>query len=233
MSIPRITERYWRNNAEGELLVGGMKISLLAARYGTPLFVFDRDVVEQKYLALRDALQGQFAINYSVKANPNPAFLQFFLERDCGLEIASAGEFHLARKAGCEPENIIFAGPGKTEAELKFVITQGIGDIHAESALEIERISAISREAGRRARVALRVNPSEEAQGGAMHMGGKSAPFGVDDAKHAAGDEDVDPLAGCHPDPSWQRFARDHPPLAGRHFGGLASPLMGGVRRCS
>jgi len=187
MSIPKVAEPYWRNNAEGELLIGGMKISLLAARYGTPLFVFDRDVIEQKYLALRNALPGQFAINYSVKANPNPAFLRFFLERDCGLEIASAGEFHLARKAGCPPEKIVFAGPGKTEAELKFVITQGIGDIHAESALEIERISTISREAGRRTRVALRVNPNEEAQGGAMHMGGKSAPFGVDE-------EQMDPL---------------------------------------
>jgi len=187
MSIPKIVEPYWKGNADGELLVGKMKISLLAARYGTPLFVYDRDVVEQKYSALRHALPGRFAISYSVKANPNPAFLRYFLEKGCGLEIASAGEFLLAQNAGCAPEKILFAGPGKTEAELKLVITKGIGEIHAESALEIERISVVSREAGRRTRVALRVNPNEEAQGGAIRMGGKSAPFGVDE-------EQMDPL---------------------------------------
>ena len=188
MSIPKIAEPYWTNNTEGEFLIGGMRISLLAARYGTPLFVYDRAVVEKKYLALRHALPGRFAISYSVKANPNPAFLRCFLEKGCGLEIASAGEFHLARNVGCPLEKIVFAGPGKTEAELKLVITQGIGAIHAESALEIDRISAISREAGQRTRVALRVNPNEAGQGGAMHMGGKSAPFGVDE-------EQMDPLA--------------------------------------
>jgi diaminopimelate decarboxylase len=187
MSIPKIAEPYWRNDADGEALAGGMKISLLAARYGTPLFVYDRAVVEQKYLALRQALPGRFAINYSVKANPNPAFLRYFLEKGCGLEVASAGEFHLARNVGCPPEKILFAGPGKTEAELKLVINRGIGEIHAESALEIERISAVSREAQRLTRVALRVNPNEEAQGGAMRMGGKSSPFGVDE-------EQMDPL---------------------------------------
>lgn len=187
MSIPKVAGAFWTNNAEGELLIEEMTISLLAARYGTPFFIYDRDVLEQKYLALRHALPGRFSISYSVKANPNPAFLRYFLEKGCGLEIASAGEFHLARNVGCPPEKIIFAGPGKTEAELKLVIAQGIGEIHAESALEIERISAISRKANRPTRVALRVNPNEEGQGGAMLMGGKSAPFGVDE-------EQMDPL---------------------------------------
>jgi diaminopimelate decarboxylase len=187
MSIPKMAEPYWGDNARGELLVGAIEISSLVARYGTPLFLYDRDVVEEKYLALRRALPHKFAISYSVKANPSPAFLRFFVERGCGLEIASAGEFCLAWNVGCPAEKIIFAGPGKTEAELKFVIARGIGDIHAESALEIERISAVSREAGQRTRVALRINPNEEGQGGAMHMGGKSAPFGVDE-------EQMDPL---------------------------------------
>ncbi len=61
------------------------------------------------------------------------------------------------------------------------VLGQGIGEIHAESLLEIERISAISRGLGVRAPVAVRVNPSGEAQGGAMRMGGKPAPFGIDE----------------------------------------------------
>lgn len=187
MSLPGFVASYWKCNSAGELLIGGLAVSSLAARHGTPVFIYDRNIVEQKYAALRTALPKRFAISYSVKANPNPAFLRFFLEKGCGLEIASAGEFYQARNAQCSAQAILFAGPGKTEAELELVISQGIGEIHAESKLEIERISAISKKFGVRTPVAVRVNPNEEGQGGAMRMGGKSAPFGVDE-------EELEPL---------------------------------------
>ncbi len=187
MSIPQVAAPYWKSSADGELLIGDLSVSSLADRHGTPLFIYDRAVIEQKLSALRMALPSRFAISYSVKANPNPAFLAFFLEKGCGLEIASSGEFHQARAAGCAAGNMLFAGPGKTEAELELVIAAGIGEIHAESELEIERISAISRKLGVRTRIALRVNPDEESQGGAMRMGGKPSPFGVDQ-------EQMDPL---------------------------------------
>ena len=77
----------------------------------------------------------------------------------------------------------MFAGPGKTEAELETVISQGIGEIHAESLTEIERLGRISRKLDRDTRVAIRVNPTSEAQGGAMQMGGKPAPFGIDEER--------------------------------------------------
>jgi diaminopimelate decarboxylase len=150
-------------------------------RFGTPLFVYDARSLGSQLNRLRSALPIEFWIHYSVKANPNPFILQWFLARGCGLEVASAGEVFLALKAGCGAENILFAGPGKTGAELEYVLSVGVGEIHAESALEVERISAISRKLGVQARVALRVNPSEEAQGGAMRMGGRPAPFGIDE----------------------------------------------------
>ncbi len=181
MSIPQFIAAYWKTSLEGELLAGGLSISSLAARHGTPLFIYDRDIVERKYLALRKALPKRFSISYSVKANPNPAFLKFFLGKGCGLEIASSGEFFQARNAGSSPANIVFAGPGKSESEQKTVIAAGIGEIHAESELEIERISAISGKLAVHAAVAVRVNPNEEGQGGALRMGGKPAPFGIDE----------------------------------------------------
>ncbi|MGO9085977.1 MAG: type III PLP-dependent enzyme [Candidatus Sulfotelmatobacter sp.] len=181
MSIPEVAAPYWKSNSRGELMVGGLTISSIVARHGTPLFVYDRAILEQKLSALRGALPSRFAISYSVKANPNPVFLRFYVESGCGLEIASAGEFRLAQSVGCLPENIVFAGPGKTEQELELVIARGIGEIHAESQLEIERINAISEKLRVRIRVAIRVNPDEEGQGGAMRMGGKSAPFGIDE----------------------------------------------------
>jgi diaminopimelate decarboxylase len=183
---PEFVVPYWRSNDVGELLVGGLTVSSLAARYGTPIFLYDQSVLERKYAALRNALPPRFSISYSVKANPNPAFLKFFLSKGCGLEVASAGEFYQAQSAGCFPEDILFAGPGKTESELELAVAQGIGEIHVESELEVERIRAISRRLGVCTRVAIRVNP-DEGQGGAMCMGGKSAPFGVDE-------EQLDPL---------------------------------------
>jgi diaminopimelate decarboxylase len=161
--------------------ISGVPIRAIIATYDTPLFVYDASILDQKWDLLRQTFPPEFAINYSVKANPNPAILRFFLSKDCGLEIASGGELHLALTAGCPAEKILFAGPGKTETELEFALARGIDEIHAESALEVARIGAISRKLGVHGRVAIRVNPSEEVQGGAMRMGGKAVPFGIDE----------------------------------------------------
>src|ERR1041384_2121182 len=150
--------------------ISGMPISTITGAYGTPLFLYDGSLLDQKWHLLCKALPPEFAISYSVKANPNPAILRYFLSQGSGLEVASGGEFFLALSADCPPERILFAGPGKAEGELEYVLSNGIGELHAESLLEVERISSISRKLGIRARVALRVNPSEEAQGGAMRM---------------------------------------------------------------
>jgi diaminopimelate decarboxylase len=175
------------NQRLSELEIGGMTITALAERYGTPLFVYDRSVLHRKLDTLRSALPPEFEIYYSVKANPNVAIISHFLSRGCGLEIASAGEFHRARYAGCSADRIFFAGPGKTDSELEFTLGQGIGEIHIESRNEANRIAAICRRLRLQARVAVRVNPSGDDQGGAMRMGGKATPFGVDE-------EQLDPL---------------------------------------
>ena len=175
-----IVQEYFGTD-HGELVIGGLRVSQLAAQFGTPLYIYDRQTIDRKLASLRQTLPSQFAISYSVKANPNPTVVRHFVTRGCGLEIASSGEYEVALAAGCDPCRILFAGPGKTEAELELVLTKGIGEIHVESILEIERISRIGRRLGVQARVAVRVNPTEEVQGGAMRMGGKPAPFGVDE----------------------------------------------------
>jgi len=169
------------NSLSDEFHIGDVPVSAIAAKYGTPLFVYDRHILDRKWTLLRDALPPEFAISYSVKANPNRTILRYFIGRGCGLEIASGGELHQALNAGCPPDSIVFAGPGKTEAELELALAQGISEIHVESMLEIERISDISRRLGVRGRIALRINPGEESQGGALRMGGKPAPFGIDE----------------------------------------------------
>ena len=164
-----------------QLVAGGTPVPQLAELYGTPLFIYDGEVLDRKFAALRSALPSRFEIYYSLKANPNQTVARHFLKKGAGLEIASGGEYRRARNAGCRTDKIIFAGPGKTQPELELVLSQGIGEIHVESLVEAERITAICRRLGRRARVSIRINPAGEAQGGAMRMGGKAAPFGVDE----------------------------------------------------
>jgi diaminopimelate decarboxylase len=164
-----------------ELRVEGVPIGRIIADHKTPLFVYSEQVLDAKWRVLRKALPPEFAIYYSIKANPNPILAGLFVAKDCGLEIASAGEFTLATRAGCAANKMLFAGPGKGADELEGVLLGGIGEIHLESLMEADRVGEICRRIGRRARVAIRVNPGADAQGGAMRMGGKAAPFGVDE----------------------------------------------------
>lgn len=180
-TVERIIERHFEV-AGGELcLDAGIRVGALVEAYGTPQFLYVRRVAEQQLALLRQALPPRFSVSYSVKANPNRAVLECFLAAGCGLEIASAGEYRRARDAGCPPQRIVFAGPGKTESELRCVVSEGIGEIHIESLLEARRLDSISAQLGTRTRVAVRVNPTVEAEGGAMRMGGRAVPFGVDE----------------------------------------------------
>src|SRR5215469_16701095 len=155
-------QSFWCSNVAGELLAGDIPVSTIAERYGTPLFIYDRDIVAAQHQALRDTLPERFSVFYSVKANPNPAILECFVNLGCGLEIASTGELFHATLAGCAPEDMLFAGPGKSESDLEFALSKGVGEIHAESALEVDRISRISNRLGAQGHVALRVNPLAE-----------------------------------------------------------------------
>lgn len=178
--IAQLIDRHFAQ-INGELLVGNCPISELVSKHGTPLFVYHAAALDRKWDSLRSSLPREFQIYYSVKANPALGLLRYYLQKGSGLEIASAGEFHLALRAGCPPDRILFAGPGKTDEELELVIKHEIGEIHVESLNEIKRVGAISRRLGKSARISLRINPSGEAQGGAMRMGGKPAAFGIDE----------------------------------------------------
>jgi diaminopimelate decarboxylase len=175
-----LVTRHFSGSAQ-ELCVGGESISAIVGQYQTPLYLYSEDVLEQKWNALRAALPDGFSVFYSMKANPQRSFLEYFLKKGCGIEIASGGELYQALEAGCPPEQIVFAGPGKSESELEFALASGVGEIHIESAREAERVASLSRLAGKSTRIALRVNAQASVQGGAMRMGGKPSPFGIDE----------------------------------------------------
>lgn len=197
-----IAENFSRDEA-GTLGVGEVPLTELAKEFGTPFFVYDANLLRRAYRALRAAVAGFAEVDYSVKANPNPAVIRVFLDEGAGAEIASGAEFDAAVTAGLPPERILFAGPGKSAADLDRVIAGGIGEIHLENREELVRVAAAAERHGVTVRVALRINPGATAQGGAMRMGGKPSPFGFDEEEMDAAVEAVEAqgrlrLVGLH-----------------------------------
>ena len=157
---------------DGELLIGGISLSQLAARVGrTPFYAYDRQLLNQRIDALRAALPPQVKLHYAMKANPMPALVCHMASRVDGIDVASAGELKVALDAGATPREISFAGPGKTDAELRQAVAAGIL-INVESFREVPVLAAVSQTLGLPARVAVRVNPDFELKSSGMKMGG-------------------------------------------------------------
>lgn len=163
-----------------ELAIGGITASELAARHGTPLYVFDAGVLRRRVADVRAALGPRVELLWSVKANPSQAVTACLRTAGAGAEVASLGELHLALAAGHAAAALRFAGPGKTAAEIAAAMDLGLGCFHAESQGELETIAALAHDRGRRAAVALRVNLPQELGGSRLRMGGRSSRFGID-----------------------------------------------------
>jgi diaminopimelate decarboxylase len=165
---------------DGELDIGGMPVSLLAARVGsTPFYAYDRRLLKRRVEALRAALPPSVQLHYAMKANPMPALVGYMAPLVDGLDVASGAELRVALDAGMDPQHISFAGPGKSAAELTQAVAAGIV-LNVESMREIEMLADIGERLGRRARVAVRVNPDFELKSSGMKMGGGPKQFGID-----------------------------------------------------
>jgi hypothetical protein len=200
--VRQLVSRHWGVDG-GQLLVDGCSCARLAAEFGTPLYAYSQRTLESSWQSVRGAFPAPLDIYFSIKANPQQAFLRFFLERGCGLEVASAGELQQSLAAGCAPERILFAGPGKTDDELRLALEVGLGEVHVESLGELARLISLAEAAAARVAVALRVNPRLATATGAMQMGGRPSPFGMDEsdldaAIQLAGTSARIDLAGLH-----------------------------------
>lgn len=165
---------------EGELLVGGVALSRLAARVGqTPFYAYDRAALSQRVRTLRAALPAGIELHYAMKANPMPALVAHMAGLVDGIDVASAGELKVALDAGADPQHISFAGPGKRDVELHQAVAAGVL-VNIESFREVDVLARASQSLGVPARAAVRVNPDFELKGSGMKMGGGPKPFGVD-----------------------------------------------------
>ena len=165
---------------DGCLQVGGIPLTRLAQRVGsTPFYAYDRRLVTQRVQHLRAHIPAAVELHYSVKANPMPALVQHLAGLVDGLDVASGGELAVALDTGMAPQRISFAGPGKSEAELRQAVAAGIC-VHAESEREIRVLARLGEELGIAPQLVLRINPDFELKGSGMRMGGGAKQFGID-----------------------------------------------------
>ncbi len=168
------------HSAGGELLLGGQKVSVLAARIGqTPFYAYERRLLRERVAQLRAALPQAVKLHYAMKANPMPAVVGLMAGLVDGIDVASAGELQVALDAGADPAEISFAGPGKRDPELRQAVAAGVM-VNVESMRELPVLAAASQALGLPARVSVRVNPDFELKGSGMKMGGGPKQFGVD-----------------------------------------------------
>ncbi|MCC6867252.1 MAG: diaminopimelate decarboxylase [Burkholderiales bacterium] len=144
----------------GELHAESVALSTIAARYGTPCYVYSRAAFEAAFRDYSDAFAGtRHLICYAMKANSNLAVLDLFARLGCGFDIVSGGELARVLAAGGDPAKVVYSGVGKTEAEMEQALAAGIHCFNVESAAELDRLDAVAGRVGTRAPVSLRVNP--------------------------------------------------------------------------
>jgi diaminopimelate decarboxylase len=149
----------------GGLWLEEVALAGLAARFGTPSYVYSRAALEDAYHQFAGALEGQDAlVCYAVKANSNLAVLDVFARLGAGFDIVSGGELARVLAAGAAPDTVVFSGVGKTETEMADALRAGILCFNVESAAELSRLEALAAVLGRRAPVSLRVNPDVDAR---------------------------------------------------------------------
>ncbi|HEY7811001.1 MAG TPA: pyridoxal-dependent decarboxylase, exosortase A system-associated [Allosphingosinicella sp.] len=164
---------------DGVLQIAGRSVhDLVGEAGGSPLFVYDANIVAERIARFRSAF-ASVGLHFAIKANSYAPLLNSIAKQVDGLDVASAGEMQLALAAGTDASAISFAGPGKRDEELAAAIEAGV-TINLESEGEAERALAIARASGRSPRLAIRVNPDFELKGSGMRMGGGAKPFGVD-----------------------------------------------------
>lgn len=132
----------------------------LAEKYGTPLYVYSQATLLRHLTEIQKAFkEADPIICYSVKTNGNLSICKLMAEHGSGFDVTSGGELHRALKAGSQGSKIVFAGVGKTDAEMKFGLENGVFLFNVESEAELHALGNVAKSLGVKAPVALRVNP--------------------------------------------------------------------------
>jgi diaminopimelate decarboxylase len=149
---------------EGVLHAEGVSVEALAKAHGTPLYIYSLGHVLENYRRLSAAFAGlDHAVCFSMKANANLGILSALAREGCGFDIVSGGELHRVLRAGADPAKVIFAGVGKTDAEMEYAIRSGIYMFNIESWPEAEALNRATGRLGRKVKADFRINPDVQA----------------------------------------------------------------------
>jgi diaminopimelate decarboxylase len=144
----------------GSLFAEDVPLERIAAEYGTPTFVYSRAALVSAHAGYAAALAGRDSmLCYAVKSNSNLAIMNVFARLGTGFDIVSGGELSRVLAAGGDPGKVVFSGVGKTRDEMRAALTQGIYCFNVESEAELYRLAEVAGSLGKRAPIALRVNP--------------------------------------------------------------------------
>lgn len=168
-----------------QLYCEDVPVAELAARFGTPLYVYSQSAILETLKSLRSAFADvDPLVCYSVKANSNLGILKVMAEHGSGFDVVSGGELHRVKLAGGDPERTVFAGVGKTDDEIVAGLEAGVLMFNVESEGELEAITRVAAAMNRVAPIALRVNPDVDPR---THRytstGKKESKFGMDIAR--------------------------------------------------
>ena len=144
----------------GRLYCEKVSIEEIARKVGTPFYAYSHQTLQRHFSAYQKAFAAvPHLIAFAMKANSNIAILRLFAKAGGGVDIVSEGELHRALAAGIDPKKMVFAGVGKTRAEMKSALQNGILMFNVESSQELTALDEAAKELGVKAPVALRVNP--------------------------------------------------------------------------
>ncbi len=165
---------------DGELYLEGVSLRELAQELGTPLYVYSASYIRKRIREYRSAFPDAL-VCYAVKANFNPEIIRIAGEEAAGADIVSGGELIAALRGGIDPSKIVYAGVGKTVPELELALEKEILMFNVESRDELYLLDSIADRLGRKARVAIRVNPDVDPKTHPyISTGLKKSKFGVD-----------------------------------------------------
>jgi diaminopimelate decarboxylase len=171
---------YFTAGPDDQLMIEGQSVEeLVEEAGGTPLFVYDNNIVGRQVALFQAAITSGVSLYYSVSANPYEPLLTFVGRYVDGFRVVSGGELHRLKKAGLQGIPITFAGPGKRDEELEAAVAAG-ATISVESEGEAGRAILAGEKLGKQPRLSVRVNPPFVIEPDGVTMGAKPSPFGVD-----------------------------------------------------
>jgi diaminopimelate decarboxylase len=165
-----------------QLYCEGIPIRQIAEKVGTPFYLYSYHTLVRHFTVFNDAFKGiPHLICYSAKANSNLALLRLFINLGGGVDVVSGGELFRAIKGGADSQKIVFSGVGKREDEIEYALKTGILMFNVESSQELQVINEVAGRIGKKAAIAIRVNPDIDPKTHPyISTGLKQNKFGID-----------------------------------------------------